>query len=53
MEKIVTVTFELNDGCTQTLDWSSIPKKTDLIQLAKDWKNDLGAKDFKLDRQKL
>ncbi len=49
---IVSVTFTLNEGCTQTVDWSNLPKGTNLVKLANEWKQDLHAVDFKIEKEK-
>lgn len=49
---MINVTFFLNEGCTQVVDWSNLPKGTNIVKLAQEWSNDLHAQNFRIDREK-
>lgn len=53
MQMLIYVTFTLNEGCTQTVDFSSLPKGTNLQKLCNEWKHDLKASDYKIEKQKI
>lgn len=53
MQQLIYVTFTLNEGCTQTVDFSNLQKGTNLIRLCNDWKHDLKASDYKIEKESI
>jgi hypothetical protein len=49
---MITVTFFLNEGCTQVVDFSNLPKGTNIVRLSQEWANDLHAQNFSIEREK-